>query len=503
MNSSRINRRALLTAFGAAGASALLPSLLNGNGSSARAEELTPPKRLVLIGTWHGTVHDQFDLRPMGMPEEIVQGTDWQMSLTDRKPATMKSGGLDPTGQSWPSGWEVEDVGDFSRILAPLSPFASKMLILDGLSMLVSIMGASDACPHSKGGISRWTGNLMRTIDQGVFGAYGPSLDKMIAKKIARPDRIPSLEIGESWDFKSRFDENGNALPVEMSPVALHKRLFPSIDNASGTNPLDLAQSSILDFVRNEYNVLAPRLSSEDRKKLEQHRDMVRDLEKRIAGLAAAQCEPVPAPVALPDNTINERRYRYETFMELVTMAFACDLTRVASIVLPGFEGVDFDGPAANVHGDFAHHADDAPVPNDLAHEMMTRYHTMNLTVVAKLCSLLDTIPDGDGTLLDSTIIAICTDMGNGGHVLHNYPVILVGGGGKSLATGRYLHYAQNLTPYGGWSDFQKRAGIPHNKLLTTIGRIFGLETNFTGIESAPIIGQNIDCSGILNELLA
>lgn len=230
MKSRRINRRSLLAALGAGGAAALLPSLLDSNGSSARAEELTPPKRLVLIGSVHGTVYDQFRLRPMGMPEDVARGTDWQMPLTGRTPATMKSGGFDPAGRAWPSGWEVENPGDFGRILAPLSPFAAKMLILDGLSMMNAITDPLDSpCPHTKGGICRWTGNHTRAVSQGVHAARGPSLDQLVAKKIARPDRIPSLEIGPGgqWnEWKTIFDENGNPLPTEMSPLALHTRLF-------------------------------------------------------------------------------------------------------------------------------------------------------------------------------------------------------------------------------------------------------------------------------------
>lgn len=503
MNSKRFSRRALLAALGVGSAATMLPSLFGSRGSSARAEEMTPPKRLVLIGSLHGTVYDQFRMRPVGMPDDVAKLSNWQMPLVGRKPATMKPGGLDSAGQPWPSAWDIDDAGEFSRILAPLSPFASKMLVVDGLSLMTCITDPLVVtCNHIKGTICRWTGSYVREVSQGVYAAHGSSLDQLVSKVIARPDRIPSLELGTNThgQWLSRFDSSGNPLPTEVSPLALHKRLFGSGSDLPVNDTLELAHASALDFVQNEYDQLAPKLSGNDRLKLEQHRDLIRDLEKRLAGLATAQCE---APMATPDpmkGTPHEMRIRYEAFMSLVTMALTCDLTRVVSILLPGAEKPDFDAPAGDVHGDFAHHAEDVP-PNVTAHEMMTRYHTINATLVAKLCALLDSVPEGDGTLLDHTVIAWFSDLATGGHDFHNVPVVLMGGD-KYLATGRYLHYAQNLTPYGSWDGILKTAGIPHNKLLTTLGRVFGLESNSTGVESVYAVGHNIDCTGTLDELL-
>ncbi len=502
MKSKRLNRRGLLAALGAGGAATLFPSLFADHGFSARAEIATTPRRIVFVGTAHGTVYDQFRLQPLGMSDEVARFSNWQMPLTGRKAATMKPGGLDSAGQPWPSAWDVESVGEFSRILAPLSPFAAKMLILDGLSLLPCINDpqvVSDA--HIKGGICRWTGNRVREANAGVYTAFGPSLDQNIAAVVARPDRIPSLELGttpnDAW--LSRFDAEGNPLPTEKSPMALYSRLFQT-GNVPANDPLELAQSSILDFVQNEYKLLAPKLSGADRQKLETHRDLVRDLEKRLAGLAQAECAAPPVPAEPLKGLPQEMRIRYEAFMPLITMALACDLTRVVTLLLPGAEKPDFDGPAGDLHADFAHHAEDFP-PDDIAHEMMTRYHTTNMTLVTKLCAFLDSVPEGDGTLLDHTIVAWFADVATGSHDFHNYPVILLGGG-KFLATGRYLHYAQNLTPYGSWEGILRTAGMPHNKLLTTLGRVFGLASNSTGMEVVSAVGHDIDCTGTLDEIL-
>lgn len=502
MNSKRFNRRTLLTALGAGSAATLFPSLFARRGSTARAEPSTLPKRIVLIGSWHGTVYDQFRLRPAGMNEDVARMSNWQMPLTGRKAATMKPGGLDPAGQTWSSAWDVAEVGEFSRILAPLSPFASKMLVLDGLSLLPCItepLFVSDN--HIKAGICRWTGNRVREAGSGVYAAQGPSIDQLIASVIARPDRIPSLELGHSGSefWNSQFDMSGNPLPTETSPVSLYSRLFKS-GSGPESDPLDMAQSSVLNFVHNEYDVLAPKLSGDDRKKLELHRDLLSDLEKRITGLAQASCTAPPATTDPMEGEPNEMRIRYEAFMRLVTMALSCDLTRVVSILLPGAAKPDFDAPAGDLHADFAHHAEDTP-PDEIAHEMMTRYHTINMSLVAKLCELLDSVPEGDGTLLDNTIVVWSSDVATGSHDYHNYPVVLIGGG-KFLATGRYLHYAQNLTPYGSWEGILRYAGVPHNKLLTTLGRIYGLSANYTGIENVSAVGNNLDCTGTLDEIL-
>lgn len=502
MKSKGLNRRGMLAALGAAGASTLLPSLFSDKRWSARAEDAALPRRIVFVGSLHGTVYDHFRLQPAGMPADVAKFSNWQMPLTGRNVAKMKPGGLDPLGQPWPSAWDVENVGDFSRILAPLSAFASKMLVLDGLSLLPCIDDPLVVtCNHIKGDVCRWTGNRVREVNAGVYAAFGPSLDQTIASVIARPDRIPSLELGTSGHdlWFSRFDANGNPLPTEKSPIALYSRLF-SMGGLPADAPLEALQSSVLDLLQNEYDLLAPKLSGLDRQKIETHRDLVRDLEKRLAGLAQAQCAAPAMPIEPAQGEPNSMRIQYEAFMRLITMALACDLTRVVTLQLPGAAKTDFDAPAGDLHADFAHHAEDIP-PNDVAHEMMTRYHTINMTLVAKLCELLDSVPEGDGTLLDHTIVAWCSDLATGSHDFHNYPVVLLGGG-KYLATGRYLHYAQNLTPYGSWEGIMKTAGMPHNKLLTTLGRIFGLATNSTGMESVSLVGNDIDCTGTLDEIL-
>jgi hypothetical protein len=192
------------------------------------------------------------------------------------------------------------------------------------------------------------------------------------------------------------------------------------------------------------------------------------------------------------------------TFVQLLSAAFSCDLVRVATLHFGDIPGADLGHAGVGVHDEFAHAIwDDAG-----AAEVMTRYTAYHAAQLAELLAALDAIPEGNGTMLDNTTCLWVSEIAEGAHAFERWPVVVAGGRGLKL--GRYVHYPSS-TPFAGWWwDGTKlpAMGVPHQKLLTTVGRALGAtEPDGSALSAMPvrevvgIDGTSIDCTGVLEEL--
>jgi hypothetical protein len=460
-----ISRRSMLMALGIGAGSLFLPSLRRGRGQ-AHADPAAPPQRLIVVGTGHGTVHENWNMRPPGLIGPDV--ADWDFPLT------------------------TPDLA-FSRILAPYARLASKMLVLENLAQYSSMAAGGNG--HYTGNVGAFTATMPRDLGAGVIMASGPSIDQIVAKQIARTDRLPSLELGNVRSG-GMFDDDGIALPVEGSPSSLFQRLFGEPVGAT-------TEGSVLDLVASQYEGLASQLGNDDRQKLAQHQQLIRDLEKRIASLATLHCQ-VPAVPTDPDYGQPSGVYKswFEAFSGLIVAAFSCDITRVVSLQLAGPWPSDIDAPSsADIHTDYAHHADDCPDQTADGLEVMTRYHLYNEMLVAGLAMALDAVPEGAGTMLDNTLILRGGELGSGGHSYARLPTVMIGNVGGRFRTGRYVHCGQRFAMDNGGRDNRQLIGPPHAQLLTAIAQAFGVNTNLVGVPTATLQGRAIDLSGALEGL--
>jgi hypothetical protein len=327
--SPSLSRRSLLSALGLGGASLFLPTLLPRRARAAEGapppDEGAPPKRLLIFYTSHGTVYDNWKMRPAGKPEDA----DWEHSLSRVSESEM------------------------SPILRPLYEVREDLLVLDGLSLATAI---ADVVwnEHPKGQINSLTGSALSPITADQATSSNASVDQIVAKAIARPDRLPSLEVSIGGSLAVAFRGPGEAVPFESSAKATFDRLFPAGSTPPGgvvTNAdrVRAAQGSMLDLVQGEYDRTSQRLSVEDRKKLDLHRDLVRDLEKRVGTLSAAQCTAPGQPTDVPLEESGWYRKRHDLFTSLVTTAFACDLTRVVTMFMAEMPN-DFSGALDVIH---------------------------------------------------------------------------------------------------------------------------------------------------------
>ncbi len=467
-------RRRFLQALGLGGASLLLPSLGRRGASPARAEG-EYPTRLLIFTTQHGAPRQH-----------------WQMDLPGLPAAADGYVDLAPLAAT-----------DFSHVLAPLYDVRDRVTIVQGLSMMSSMLDD----PGNNHGVS-WAHlltNAYANYDEpfqtsgGIHPvARGRSIDQYIAAQVSTAGMIPTLEWGGGGRFASgpvgyATGPDGSWLPYETDPARAFARLFPmgppdpAMAAPSRRDLIRAARPSVLDAAAELYDTTIPRLAAEDRTKLEQHRDLIRDLEARLSGTATggAACDP----------SYDDTASRYDQFFQLLSVAFSCDLTRVATIDVPQLSTSDFGAPPGDVHEVYAHGT------SPEAYMAMADYYRYHANQFRSLVEHLDAIPEGSGTLLDNTVVLWFTELATGGHDMADTLAVVAGGGGGALSPGRYVRFAQNrpnpCSTYGCLGG--GNIGPGHSHLFVNAMQAMGLSDDSYGIASASALdGSAIDLSGPL-----
>jgi hypothetical protein len=470
--STRIGRRRLLQALGLTAGGLYLPSLMGDKKAYAAA----PPKRLVLFLTEHGPVTGKWQMRRPGLPETSA---DWEFPLDDPDPLS------------------------FSETLRPLHEFRDDLLIVDGLSM------TSAYADPAFGGNGHASSVPNRLAAQG--GSSGPSVDQIIAAAIGGSTAFEYLFYSngscDCWDGSPIFDTAGNQ--VNPGRLGGYSYLANAFDRVFGDlpepgeapppgppTPVELSalrRKNTLALVRGEYDKLLGKVGADDREKLTRHRDMIMDLEAKIVSLAQIECEKPTYPGdGLPNTEVVDI-----TLTQLYPLAMACDLTRVAVLGNVQLDASDIGAPSTiDVHQDAAHASDTDP-----AATWMTSYYSLHAQQFANLIAAFRAIPEGNGTMLDNSLLLWMPELANGWHDLYKMMVVMAGGAGGSFKTGRYLKYKETSpAPEPG---YDVTLGPPHSKLLVSILQAFGVEQNSIGVTSAPAKnGSTIDFTGPLQGLI-
>lgn len=462
-----MQRRALLKLLGLSGACAGLASSEIAR-VMAEGEADGPIRRVIFLSHCHGWPYDAWKMRPAGKGES----TPWEVDLANMS------------------------IEEFSGPLAPLFPHRQRILPIDGLSLATAELDV-EGNRHDTGWVHAWTGNWVDF--SGVdTKSQSASIDQLLVEHIARPDRLPSLEISVD-DIREpgrpiSYGANGSRMPQESEPSRVWDRLFgPS----TSPNGIATRQRGGLDYAYSEYQQLAPKLDANGRDKLDAHFELVQRLGDRLEGMANLSCDNkpmVPASFATYDE-------RFDAFADLVGAAFACDATRIITLSLGELPTADFgaDHITDDVHKGLAHQIYDEPAK----HAAMADFLTMHTQQVARLISVLENIPEGDGSsVMDNTLIVWGSEMANGWHGYQHYcPVII--GGSWHFRTGRYLYWphatpSQVLTPSG----YSEVSGKPHQHVLVSAAQAMGVSTDHVGVDHVQgQTGENIICRGPLEGL--
>jgi hypothetical protein len=414
-----MKRRTLLRGLG--GLAIGLPLLDAMRGSPARAGGLECPKRFIVMYTPNGTIAKNF------WPTNVNSETDFQLS----------------------------------PILAPLADHKDDLLIVGGVDMLSAMApnegGKAPGDAHQKGTGQCLTatellpGNFVGGGGLSAGWAGGISVDQEIANHIGKDTAYASLELGvavQGANVSGRISYRGpgQPLPPENSPYAAYQRLFGD----SLGEPLEIEQrvarrQSVLDVVAEDYEKLRGRLGGEDREKLHNHLLSIEAirvrLDKAVVGFEGA-CQPLDLGKALDVHKIENMPFIGGLQMDLLAMALACDITRVATLMWTNSTSsavLSFIDPAiTDGHHEIAHKGDEDTVK--VHHN--TLINTWYASQLAGLIDRLKAIPEGDGTVFDNTVILWTNEQSRGNnHDRHNLPYVIAGSAGGFFHTGRYVEF--------------------------------------------------------------
>lgn len=413
------SRRDVLRALGVGAAAAPWLPLLPSHAGSKPS-----PRRLLFVHFAHGVAYDQ-----------------WQ------PPSTGESLELSP-------------------VLEPLAPWLDRTTVLEGLTNPIVLDQIGDV--HNVG-LGTLLTSAPLSIDQGAGGHYlpgGPSIDRVIGEALVATADLPpphaTLAFGvRSQGFALSAADRDVPLRAEDDPRAQYERIFGEL----ALDPTQRAEhrqtrAELRAFVRRRLDALESNLPSEDREVLQRHRDAVETLEARalIEHPVPSSCVApnVPPEIDDPAAPANEDiPPLVDATSDLVTAALACDQTRVATIQW-GSSGNDGLAHAwQGISTDYHSTAHLANAENPVAH---ADYAAMNLWYSEQLATLLqrlDAIDEGDGTLLDHTLVVYLSSFS----VVHdprNLPIVLLGGG---IPGGRHLRYDGEGTT-GLWLALAEHFGL-------------------------------------------
>ncbi len=363
--------------------------------------------------------------------------------------------------------------------MTPMAPFQDRLTILDGIDMTSADAGPGE--PHQSGMGALWTGFPLQEGDMvggdGTLAGWGDgiSVDQQIAASIGGDSLFSSLEFGVrasafgGGEVRSRMIYAGPANPLspDDDPVSAWDRIFADLTlSPSEMAELRAKRLSILDTVDGQFGTLMAKAGAEDRQRLEQHADLVRDLEQRLAEepvLGEACVVPGP-PLSEPFDDANTMHNISQRQIDLMVMSLACDVTRVASIQYSnGRNHTQFPWIDSMTDGHTLSHAGDTLTAEWAEWSTRERWYCEQF---AYLMQRLDAIPEGDGTMLDNTLIVWGNELAKGNTHSHaRMPFVMAGSAGSQFQTGRYLEGLDQ----------------PHNNLLVSMLNLFGDESQSFG----------------------
>jgi hypothetical protein len=393
----------------------------------------------------------------------IPAGTALAQTAANPKPRFV--GCFVPHGMA-PGYWVPEKEGPLDAVFPfnwkPLEPFRDHTVILSGLH------SRSAEPPPGATGADHWVAAafLCAVKPKKTTGAdvrVGTTIDQLIAQKIGRENLMPSMQLavedpganssncgeGYSCTYTNTISWSSptDPLPMELNPQVVFERMFGDGSTAELRTKRRKRDGSILDSLTGSLNRLRSLSSPSDRATIDSYTENVREIERRLEiAMQASAVAPteMPVPIGVPQTFDEHIKLQFD----LLALAFQADITRVGTLLfardLTGRTYPASDAPTAGFHG-VSHHGEDPRRILDLA--KINQYH---VKMLAHLLDRLAKTPDGDGTLLDHSLVLYGSNMGNSNQHLHyDVPHVLVGGANGKLKGGRHLAYPTKTIPTG------------------------------------------------------
>ncbi len=394
------------------------------------------------------------------------------------------------------SQWTPKRVGygyDLPYILEPLSRVRDELLVISGLTHDKGRSNGDGPGDHARSASVFLTGSQPRKTN-GANIRSGISVDQWAAQAIGERTKFASIELGceqgrnagncdsgYSCAYSNNISWSSDSTPVskEINPRLAFERLF-----AGGTKKevdenqqrRDALNKSILDFIKEDASQLQKKLGMGDVRKLDEYLTGVREIERRIERSEKDGLEPInatvdyPAPAGIPKDYGEHIRL----LSDIMVLAFQTDTTQVASFMFAnaGSNRSYRQIEVPDGHHDLSHHGGD---PKKLAKiSEINRFHTSQL---AYLLERMQSIPEGEGTLLDHSMICYGSALSDGNrHNNENLPILLAGRGGGTIDPGRHLRHSTETPMCNLFMSMLDRVGAPAPFIGDSTGRLPGLQ---------------------------
>ncbi|MBM3787401.1 MAG: DUF1552 domain-containing protein [Acidobacteria bacterium] len=378
----------------------------------------------------------------------------------------------------------------FPRVIKPLEPFREKLLVLSGLTHNNGRALGDGPGDHARAAASFLTGAHPRKT-AGADIKNGISADQIAAQTIGRQTRFASLELGiEHGRIVGNCDSGYSCaysnsiawrsaetpMPPEVNPKLVFERLFGNADPGESPQARALREQqrrSILDFVRDDAASLQAKLGAVDKRKLDEYLTGVREIERRIEAASKESKELTPTSMEKPEGIPVEFEDHVALMYDLLTVALQTDSTRIATFMI-GREGSNNTYRQIGVpdaHHGISHHRGEAEKV-----EKLTKINEYHVSLFARWLDKLSKTPDGDGSLLDHSMIVYGSGLSDGNrHHHHDLPIVIAGGGSKSLTMGRHVTYAKDTPLTNLYVSLLDRVGVKPEVLGDSSGRLTDL----------------------------
>jgi hypothetical protein len=372
---------------------------------------------------------------------------------------------------------------ELSPVLTPLSNLRKQLTVVSGLDHKQAENFGDGTGDHPRSSAAWLTGvHAWDRTRPGVEVKLATSADQLAADVLGRSTPVRSLELAVDTATQSACDA-GDCFYVntvswrnETTPnlTENHPRLvFERLFGDGGSSAERLARikktSSILDSVREEARRLASNVGAGDKTKLDEYLDSVREIEQRIQGAEASEHEDV----ALPDRPTGipaSFEEHTKLMLDLVLLGFKTDTTRIFSMILAR-EVSNRSYPQIGVpdqHHPVSHHRNDAVLI-----EKKTKIDAYHVSFLGYLAAKMQATPEGDGTLLDQSLLMYGGGMGDGNLHRHNdLPCVLLGSLGGRLKTGQHIAYPSGTPMTNLLVSLLDKIGVPVDALGDSTGHL-------------------------------
>ena len=391
-----------------------------------------------------------------------------------------------PQGENmflWPPKGEGTNF-ELSPILSPLQPFKDQLFVPTGLAhRMAESMGDGNGEHSRASGV--WLNGVHPKRTEGADVQAGTTIDQIVAAQVGKETPLPSLEIALENSFVVGNCDNGysciytntiswrsptSPLPMEHNPRVVFERLFGEGGTAAQRLQRLGEDRSILDAVTKEIARLEQTLGAGDRNRVGQYLDAVREIERRIqrAEVQAGESTLPPTldrPVGIPESFDEHAKLMYD----LQALAFQADITRVFTFLI-GREQTNQSYPEIGVpdpHHSMSHHGHD---PEKLA--KYAKIGTYHIQLLSYFLDKLRAIPDGDGNVLDNSMILFGSGISDGDQHSHVDLPLVLAGGAMGMKQGKHLRYPAYTPMSNLFVNMLDRMGVPQETVGDSTGTL-------------------------------